>query len=579
MVDRSTTETVTLLFTDIEGSTRLWERYPLAMGTALELHNGIVRLAITTHDGVLFYSGGDSIGAAFANPADAVAAAIGIQEDLAAVDWGEVESILVRIGLDTGIAEFHDGDYVGPPVNRAARVLDQADGGEILLTSTTADLVRHRLPEGAALYERGAKPLAGVDDPVRIYEVGKVDAPPGRRRVRVMLAAAAALTALLIVAAITVSVILDGTDAMWRVAVAGRPSAPLISDGVVYVGTDESGSGGAGRLYAIDLRTGEVLWEYSTASAIRHTPVEVDGFVYLTRAQEPGDLTRTSSGSNFLVVEGATGALSVDCFIPSLSLGSATELGGRIYVAAASSVFDFPTEQAAQVDGCDYQPSSPFAVIEVGPAAVDGLVLVGAGPFVYALSTDSMSELWRSLFAQGELVTYCANLDWVDAILIQIRTETSINSELLVFARDWEGRLYRSRGDTGEVTHDVDVGPSYSDQCSPVLPAGSPPLVRGRPLLTEDGIYAPTFDDELAALSHSLEFLWTVPVGPVLVGPILDQATVYLVTEDGVLRAIDTQRRAETWALEIADGSTGLAAAEGIVVITGDSGVVAYEAP
>ena len=258
MVNRSTTETVTLLFTDIEGSTRLWERYPLAMGTALELHNGVVRLAITTHDGVLFYSAGDSIGAAFANPADALEAAITIQVDLAAVDWGEVESISVRVGLDTGLAEYHEGDYLGPPVNRAARVLDQADGGEILLTSTTADLVRHRLPEGAALYERRAKTLAGVDDPVRIYEVGKVGAAPGRRRVWAVAAAAAALATVLIVAVIALTTVLGGSvggsddaavsasttatvtsvtavesgvdGALWHVEVIGRSTEPLVAD-------------------------------------------------------------------------------------------------------------------------------------------------------------------------------------------------------------------------------------------------------------------------------------------------------------------------------------------------------------
>jgi hypothetical protein len=361
------------------------------MGTALELHNGIVRLAITTHDGALFYSAGDSIGAAFVNPADALAAAIGIQQDLAAVDWGEVGSISVRVGLDTGLVEFHEGDYLGPPVNRAARVLDQGKGGDILLTSTTADLVRHRLPEGVVLYERGAKTLAGVDDPVRIYQVGDVDAAPGRRRIWVALAAAAVLAAGLIVGAIALSGVLGestesadatvslsttatvqpevdaeaGTGAVWRAPLDGRPSEPLVSDGVVYVGTDEIGGGptGSGRLYAIDLQTGEVLWELTGPGAIRDAPIEVDGVIYTSFA--------SIFEGGFSGVDAEMGALLADCAPPErVVFSTAVAHEGQIYAAGAGWVFAFPAEPAA-VDRCEYRARSPLInIIDSGPVAV-----------------------------------------------------------------------------------------------------------------------------------------------------------------------------------------------------------------
>jgi outer membrane protein assembly factor BamB len=170
---------------------------------------------------------------------------------------------------------------------------------------------------------------------------------------------------------------------------------------------------------------------------------------------------------------------------------------------------------------------------------------------------------------------------WVDAILLQIRRETTVDRELFVFASDWEGRLYRFEAGTGEITHSLDIGRGYGDACPGFTPLTPSILsVGGRPLLTEESIYAPTSDEGLAALSlDSLDILWSIPVGPIRVGPTLDQNALYLVTEDGVLWAIDKEGGTQIWTREVASGSTALAAADGIVVITVDSGLVAYKAP
>src|SRR5579863_10303312 len=115
---------VTLLFTDIEGSTKLWERSPSLMGEALADHNKIVREAIERHNGAVFKTVGDEFCAVFAHPRDALAAAIEVQRGLPDHPWpNDLGAIRVRIALHTGECAERDGDYFGPPVNRVARLL------------------------------------------------------------------------------------------------------------------------------------------------------------------------------------------------------------------------------------------------------------------------------------------------------------------------------------------------------------------------------------------------------------------------------------------------------------------------
>ena len=605
MVNRSPTQTVTLLFTDIEGSTRLWEQHPLAMHDALELHNGVVGRAITSRGGVLFYSGGDSIGAAFDNPADAIAAAVALQEDLAKADWGEVGSISVRVGLDTGLVEVQAGDYLGPPVNRAARVLDQASGGEILLTSTTADLVRHRLPDGVTLNDRGAKTLAGVSDPVRVYGVGTTGVIQRRRPIRmVVLGGGVVLVAAVTLVVIGLTVIRadpdeeEGTaatsvattlaedptateapDALWQFSTPGRPSPPLIDGNVVYVGAEGSNSGSVA---AIDLQTGDVLWESDTGSAVRFAPVEHGGLIYITRASSAsgvGDDFVSSDFAGVVALDAETGQPIAECLVDGSAPGPLADLDTRLYVALGNGLYVFPVEPAA-VDRCEHQ-STPEAPT-VGPVAAGGRVFIGTGSIASAFSSDSLSEVWQSDLGVGQPLSDCAALDWMDALLRQVRGQGSINNELLLFARDWEGRLYRLSGETGIATH-TDIGPSYGDECgglfTVVVPGFRPPI-RGRPLLTEDAIYVPTFDGQLAALGlDTLEVLWEVPVGAIEVGPATDGEMLYVVTDDGTLRAVDIRRRTEAWSRQISEDAVALAAANGIVIVASREGVTAYSAP
>src|SRR5436190_19232922 len=141
MVDLPT-GTVTFLFTDLEGSTRLWEENPDAMNAALARHDQILRAAITSHDGIVVKSTGDGVHAVFAEAAPAVYAARDAELALLAENWGGTGPLRVRMGLHTGPAELRAADYYGPAVNRAARLMGAANGGQVVLSLATVELVR-----------------------------------------------------------------------------------------------------------------------------------------------------------------------------------------------------------------------------------------------------------------------------------------------------------------------------------------------------------------------------------------------------------------------------------------------------
>jgi len=136
---------VTFLLTDIEGSTKLWEEHPETMKSALRRHDDIVRRAIEAHDGYVFKTVGDSFFAVFASPWNALSAGVDAQTALQAEAWGEVGPLRVRMALHTGSAQERDGDFFGPTVNRVARLLSTAHGGQVLISRATAEQVQEAL--------------------------------------------------------------------------------------------------------------------------------------------------------------------------------------------------------------------------------------------------------------------------------------------------------------------------------------------------------------------------------------------------------------------------------------------------
>ena len=138
------TGTVTYLFTDVEGSTRLWERHPDAMALALARHDELVEQAVGRHGGALVRprGEGDSRFAVFARASDAVAAAAEVQRVLHTEPWPTPTPLRVRMALHTGEADLRAGDYYGAAVNRCARLRSAAHGGQTLLSAVTHGLVR-----------------------------------------------------------------------------------------------------------------------------------------------------------------------------------------------------------------------------------------------------------------------------------------------------------------------------------------------------------------------------------------------------------------------------------------------------
>src|SRR5579871_2202020 len=143
--------TVTLLFTDIEGSTQHWEQQHAAMPQALRRHDELLRTAIEAHGGHVFKTMGDAFCAAFAHPSDAVAAAVEAQHSLSREDWSSVDGLSVRMALHSGTTDERDGDYFGPVVNRVARLLAIAHGGQTILSAVTALQLRGLLAHGTEL--------------------------------------------------------------------------------------------------------------------------------------------------------------------------------------------------------------------------------------------------------------------------------------------------------------------------------------------------------------------------------------------------------------------------------------------
>jgi class 3 adenylate cyclase len=165
------TGTVTFLFTDIEGSTKLWENDAPAMQAALARHDELLRRAIEEHGGYIFKTAGDAFCATFPTAPDALEAVLGAQRGLLSSEWGQTGPLRVRMALHTGAAEERDGDYFGPPLNRVARLLSAAHGGQVLLSLPTQELVRDQLPAGTSLMDLGEHRLKDLFRPERVFQL------------------------------------------------------------------------------------------------------------------------------------------------------------------------------------------------------------------------------------------------------------------------------------------------------------------------------------------------------------------------------------------------------------------------
>ncbi|MBV8067060.1 MAG: adenylate/guanylate cyclase domain-containing protein, partial [Candidatus Eremiobacteraeota bacterium] len=165
------TGTVTLLFTDIEASTQHWEERRDAMAEALRRHDELIRSAIDAHGGYVFKTVGDAFCATFWSASNAVGAAAEAQRAIESSDWSAIGELKVRMALHSGANDERDGDYFGPTVNRTARLLAVAHGGQVVVSEATALLLRGMVPERMELRDLGEHRLKDLVDPEHVWQL------------------------------------------------------------------------------------------------------------------------------------------------------------------------------------------------------------------------------------------------------------------------------------------------------------------------------------------------------------------------------------------------------------------------
>jgi predicted ATPase/class 3 adenylate cyclase len=163
--------TVTFLFTDIEGSTRLLQQLGDTYAQALGEHQALLRAVWAAHGGAEIDTAGDGFFVAFASAPDAVAATADATRALAAHPWPQDTTLQVRMGLHTGTPQLVGDRYVGLDVHRAARITSAGHGGQVLLSQTTCDLAKQALPEGATLRDLGSHRLKDLQESEHLYQL------------------------------------------------------------------------------------------------------------------------------------------------------------------------------------------------------------------------------------------------------------------------------------------------------------------------------------------------------------------------------------------------------------------------
>jgi class 3 adenylate cyclase/tetratricopeptide (TPR) repeat protein len=164
------TGTVAFLFTDIEGSSAQWDSASAGMQTRLSLHNSVLSESIASNSGYVVKTMGDGYMAVFERPEAAIRAAIEAQRRLLDVDW-QGEALKVRMGIHTANVDLMDGDYLGPDVNRAARIEAAGHGGQILISAATKELAAVALSSEIRAQDLGRHELRGLGRPEQIYQI------------------------------------------------------------------------------------------------------------------------------------------------------------------------------------------------------------------------------------------------------------------------------------------------------------------------------------------------------------------------------------------------------------------------
>ena len=538
--------TVTFLFTDIEDSAGLWDRHPGVMTEALARHDAIVKGAILEHSGYVFATGGDSFSAAFSGPLEAVDAAIEAQRAIADEEWGELGDLRVGIALHTGIADERDGDYFGPPVNRTARILSVAQGGDVLISQTTLDLLSHHLQAaGLTTSDLGQRRLKGIGVPEQIHALDL--GVPRRRRVSrrpVYIAGGltlAALAAILIVvvppsltptnetttstsgAAVATTdttipdtVPLPAGTPVWSQSLGSPSLGAVVDQSRLYATTS------AGMLIALDLESGEVAWDFEAQAPIDHPPAVSGGIVYVV----------TGAGNQLFGVN--EGERQMRCSFGFLEPGPVSVTDQTVYLGAGGSGTFYVVDTTSGAE-CDSPEPVEFELtrlqtISTAPVIADRKVFLGdARGDVIALSLDNPDvRTWSNAYFTGEGKVsdeYDGRVTSLLLLEVQRVGATGQRTEITVVVTDVDGRLHLVDGATG-------------------IGRAEPTPVVGTPVVSDNRIHY-LVPEAFVVLNADLseEHRVALPAGPPTVGPVIDQGVVFYATADGSVVALDLDSR------------------------------------
>ena len=233
--------TVTFVFTDIEGSTRLLRRLGDGYAEVLARHDRVIRAACAEHRGHEIDAQGDAHFLVFAQAHDAVAAAAQLQRGLTAEAWPTGSDLRVRVGLHTGDAARSDGRYVGLSIHRAARICAAAHGGQVLLSSATREIVADDVPAAISFRDLGRSRLKDFDRPERLFQLvgpgldrdfARISAPAAPRvPPRARAAVAAGLVAIAATVAGIMLLTVGGSDRTTSAVVVAADSVGVIEPG------------------------------------------------------------------------------------------------------------------------------------------------------------------------------------------------------------------------------------------------------------------------------------------------------------------------------------------------------------
>ena len=375
------TGTVTFLFTDIEGSTKLLHDLGGARyGEALSEHQRILRAAFAAHHGREVDTQGDSFFVAFRRAKDAVAAAVDAQRDLAAGGWPAGTEVKVRMGLHTGEPQVGEDRYVGLGVHKAARIGAAGHGGQVLLSRTTRELVEDELPQGVTIRDLGERRLKDVERPERLSQL-EIDGLPSefgplntldvelKRRRRRMYVGSALIGVLAAAVAIPVFAFGQGNgggsanvapnsvaiidtasnDVVGSISnVGGRPSSIAVGEGAVWVANEDERS-----LARIDPPS---LAVQRTPLELTPTGVAVGGGAVWVAHGILGSVSRVGT-------DGVVIAIISDA-APRASDGAIAVGDGAVWFVSASGVI-------AKIDPRTNQVVQPTGVAGTLPSAVD----------------------------------------------------------------------------------------------------------------------------------------------------------------------------------------------------------------